>query len=266
MSMQSEKCFRLTHNSQSMTRLPFRARLAAPSFVWSGDIALNCHELQSIVDEVGLLLFEADSCLAYTEKDLPAWLAELSINYHAHLPLDLPWAEGLDAAWEKISGLVTKIAYLRPRAFVLHPPPDSAVWPELARRFADLGVPARRVLLENVREDDLIGRWELLEACDFGVCLDLGHALAYNQGSLPTWPGLTERLGMLHLNAPGPGGRHLGLDRLDEAGLRLLTNLLDRVKPETVLMIEVFSPAPFLRSLALVRRLMRERRRAGPPA
>ena len=66
-------------------------RIAAPSFVIAANVADNASFLAHKVDEVGLCLFEAHSCLKYGPADLPASLARLPLRWHAHLPVDLPW-------------------------------------------------------------------------------------------------------------------------------------------------------------------------------
>lgn len=99
-----------------------RLIIAAPSFVWPETIAGNCARLQGLVDEVGLLFFESDSCMAYTEQDLPQALARSGLRFHVHLPLDLPWEAGAPAVWSIMAALRAKASFLRPWCHVLHPP------------------------------------------------------------------------------------------------------------------------------------------------
>jgi hypothetical protein len=99
-----------------------RFRLAAPSCVIPDRVGPNCRRLSSLVGEVGLMLLETRGCLDYDERDLPGDLSALGLSYHAHLPLDLPWAEGPGAVADAICALEQKIAFLCPRGYVLHPP------------------------------------------------------------------------------------------------------------------------------------------------
>lgn len=218
--------------------------------------------------------FQTDASLAYTEDDLPAWLPDLPLTYHVHLPLDLPWLDGAGAGWEKIVALVQKSSFLSPRAFVLHPP-DGPAWPDCLRRLAErlpeAGLVPSNILLENTRENDLTAIWDEAGRLGFGVCLDLGHLLAYHQKGLLGMPGLWERTRMIHAYAPdlapdgtAASGRHLSLGLLDEAGRDLLALAMSSASGEATLMIELFQPEPFLESLALAKSLARRSERGTP--
>lgn len=239
---------------------------AAPSFLWPGTIADNCARLATMVPEVGLLFFETRSCLEYTDDDLPLSLAELGLRYHVHLPLDLPWAEGAEAVWETVHKLLAKCAFLHPWAAVLHPPlglvcpkKENRVVTTLAlehlRRFLTLWVrekPVAKLLLENIRGNDLTTAWPLIRSFSAGICLDLGHLLAFGQET-DKLPGLWPHVGLVHLSAPGPAGEHLSLRFLDQQGRERLCGILTQVEPDCVLMPEVFNSEDFLDSLAALR-------------
>lgn len=261
--------------------------IAAPSFIWPADIAENCGKLQGLVDEVGLLFFQSEACLAYTEQDLPQELASNGLSYHVHLPLDLPWAAGLGDVWEILSGLRGKAAVLQPWAFVLHPPSPGPLPASGCRegcpvcpsgenivasgdRAASLGTLAglweradgfadAALLLENTPENDLVGLWPLIQSSNLGICLDLGHLLAFDQNT-HRLPDVWSRVRMVHLSAPGgsgPDGRrhdgHRSLAALDKCGRSLLDEILGQVRPDCVLMVEVFEPEGFLESLQMLR-------------
>lgn len=230
------------------TRTPFA--LAAPSFVIPDGVAGNSRFLADHFDEIALLFFETESCLAYTDGDLPGDLASLPVSWHVHLPLDLPWRNGLDAAWEKIAGLTAKTAYLGPRVFVLHPPTEPDMLVPLAARFREAGIDPADVLLENVEESDLVALWPEARAGGYSTCLDLGHILAYGQHSVLDLDGLWDTVRMLHVYAPSDGGRHTGLAHLDGEGLKLLRRMIDAFRGETVT-LEVFNKDELFRSVEL---------------
>lgn len=262
------------------------ARIAAPSFVWPAHIAENCRKLRTLVDEVGLVFFQTEACLGYTESDLPAWLAETGLRFHVHLPLDLPWTEDLQTVWNAVSGLRRKADFLQPWAYVLHPPPilppgakegahgdpvcslrekgvacrqdvDSVAG--FLRYWEADGVPPESLLLENTLENDLIGLWPLIQATNVGICLDLGHLLVADQPThrLPDiWP----RVRMMHLSAPGKEGAdgrsrdgHRSLAELDNRGCGLLEEILAQVHADCVLMVEVFYPEGLMESVHMLR-------------
>ncbi len=222
--------------------------VAAPSFVIPGTVRENCAFLRSSFPEVGLLLFETQACLDYGPADLPGPDEFPELSFHAHLPLDLPWTEGPARIEAVLGALLAKVAHLRPWAWVLHPPPGADL-AELARVFARRGVDPADVLLENTREQDLAGIWKQAVRAGFSACLDLGHLLAYAQFRVLDLPGLWSRTRLLHLNAPGPGGRHESLARLDGRGRGLLAAMLGGFRPGGVVLLEVFDPGRLEESL-----------------
>ncbi|PTN32734.1 cobamide remodeling phosphodiesterase CbiR [Desulfonatronum sp. SC1] len=290
----SEESISPSCSGQAAPRLCHRfnlqhARIAGPSFVWPADVAENCRRLAPLVDEVGLLFFESEACLVYTERDLPPWLAETGLRFHAHLPLDLPWNEGPERVWEIVSGLRRKAAFLRPWAFVLHPPetrPDfidlsgrAEVCPQpgndvafgqgfgsftefvhlWGQRWEQGGGRPEELLLENTRENDLVDSWPLIQSVNLGICLDLGHLLVHGQQT-HRLPEIWSRVRMVHLSAPGKVGEdgrprdgHRSLAELDHRGRGLLEEILGRIRPDCVLMLEVFEPEGFMESLNMLR-------------
>ena len=203
-------------------------------------------------------------------------LADFPLRYHVHLPNDLPMDEPARAA-AICHALLEKVAYLsggmengsvkRPDTImgVLHPPcHDPAESARAARllenflhHFARLGGRPESLLLENIAGNDLLGLRALIRESGLGVCLDLGHALAYEQKKLLQSPFFLEAAGMLHLNAPGRGkahGAHLPLAALDRQVHAVAARLLNEVSPRAVIMLELFNwehikdSLPFLHS------------------
>ncbi|MGE4292249.1 MAG: cobamide remodeling phosphodiesterase CbiR [Desulfovibrio sp.] len=271
-----------THTNQtpcSPERKNFPFRIAAPSWLLPGTVSENCawiaDNLLGCVDEIALMLLETDACIAYTDGELlPPWFtprelpeemeesedAEPSepepapVTFHAHLPLDLPWEQGLEKTWRRLEQLLARTAPLNPRRYVLHPPPEGISLRMLAGRFAAAGIEPRRVLLENVQGCDLTEIWpEVLES-GFGACVDLGHILLYGQYPLLALPGLGERVDMLHLSAPDPArtGRHRPLTELDDTGRLVLGSMLDALTPGATVVLEVFDMDEFNMSLRVL--------------
>ena len=228
--------------------------LAAPSCVWPADVGTNCAALARHFPELGLAFFETGACLAYGEEDLPQSLAGLPVRWHMHLPLDLPWDLGPSAVAEIILALAEKVAGLAPWAYVLHPPEQAPELRALALALAGRGLGPERLLLENIRGDDLSRLWPELRELGLGVCLDLGHMLEHGQEDFLFLPGLWAQTRMLHLNAPDPAhpGRHAGLGALDAAGRALLGRMLAGFKPGGTVVLELFSPWELFDSLRFV--------------
>ncbi|WP_419785036.1 cobamide remodeling phosphodiesterase CbiR [Pseudodesulfovibrio sp.] len=238
------------HDAEKRHGIRFPFTLAAPSFVLRAGVAENARILSKLVPEIGLLFFEGEACLAYTETDLPPDMAELNVSWHVHLPLDLPWHQGMDAVWSVLARLMDKVAYLGPRAWVLHPPVEPGQLTALAERLRVRGVASADILLENVEESDLCACWDEARAAGFSTCLDLGHILAYGQQDVLALPGLAETVRMAHIYGP-EGSRHRSLALLDEAGRHLLRHILETFSPGTVV-VEIFNEAEFFESIELL--------------
>jgi len=231
--------------------MEFGFTVAAPSFVIPAGAAENSRFLADYFPEICLLFFETDSCLKYTDIDLPSDLSDLPVNWHIHLPLDLPWEQGLDTVWSKLRGLMDKAAFLSPSVYVLHPPTVPGMLVPLAKRFREAGVDPADILLENVEETDLTTMWDDARRGGYSTCLDLGHILAYGQHSVLDLPGLWSTVRMLHVYAPKNGGRHTSLANLDESGQTLLRTMLKQFSGDT-LTLEVFDETGIFESVDLL--------------
>ncbi|MBC7355318.1 MAG: sugar phosphate isomerase/epimerase [Desulfomicrobiaceae bacterium] len=182
-------------------------RRAAPSCVHPLPVGPACARLAGVVPEVALMFLETEACLAYGEEDLPSELATLPLRYHVHLPLDVPWERGVEAAGAAIDALVHKAAFVGPHALVLHPPTPYQL-EGLLERSPKL---AASLALENVPGADLTAVWPLIEAYNLGVCLDVGHLVTYGQQRILDLPDFFSRIRLLHVYGGEPSGRHLPL-------------------------------------------------------
>ncbi len=223
--------------------------MAAPSFVWPATIRENCYKLQGLVQEVGLVLFETQACLNYSEDDLPLELASLNLSYHVHLPLDLPWSIGVDTVMEAVKRLVDKTAYLSPRGFVLHPPPKREQFLLFCKGWQELGLSPNQLFLENIEDNDLSSIWPDLLENKCKVCLDLGHILAFAQEHIMSYNHLWDKTVMIHVYGDLYGHRHSSLTLLSDKGKSLLSSALSCIRQETVIVLEVFNPQDFQESL-----------------
>lgn len=222
-------------------------RLAGPSFVLPGTVAENARFLAGRVAEAGLCCFETAGCLAYTEADLPPDLASLPLDWHLHLPADLPWEEGGATAAAAALAVLARVAYLSPHLAVLHPPVDMSaeaardLIADFAARWRAAGAPP--LLLENIPG---CGLTELggafLAGHGLGVCLDVGHLLGYAQDELLA-SDLPERARLIHWSAPGPEpgrDRHLPLTAFTREQEAVALALLRRFPSGATHLMEVF--------------------------
>jgi hypothetical protein len=240
------------HLSDDLKALPWK--IAAPSWVRPGSLAANCRLLQGSVEEAALLFLESEACLAYGESDLPSWLAGLELSYHLHLPVDLPWERGARDAWDVVERLMRKTEFLSPSCSVLHAPEtEEARQRELLEAFLEMRDrrrPGELLLLENTGAAGPEFLSSLTRGRDAGLCLDLGHLLAYEQR--PPGAAAMEAVGMFHLSAPGPAAEHLSLAGLDEAGKEMLRTMLQAADESATVTLEVFDEQALAESARLL--------------
>ncbi|MEZ6852678.1 cobamide remodeling phosphodiesterase CbiR [Halodesulfovibrio aestuarii] len=230
---------------------------AAPSWVMAGTVYENCVFLEGKVDEVSLLFFESEACLAYGEEDLPRGLAQLDLSYHVHLPLDLPWPDA-NAVADIILGLMDKVDFLGVRQAVLHPPltlGENAFSVEVAQQLLTVvarawhshGFDCNDLLIENVEGACLIDIAPVIEDLGLGVCIDIGHIIAYGHHALLDCCDLFDRLRMIHVNAPADvltakgRSKHASLLHLDNAGKYVARKVLQHCGENCTLVYELFS-------------------------
>jgi len=246
-------------------------RIAAPSWVIPGTPAENRTYLGGRYAEIGLYFLETSGSLAYAPGDLPP--GGDATRYHVHLPLDLPWAEGVRAAFDVTVRLAAKIAHLDPWGFVLHPPHQPGQLAAFVELWAAAGRAPGDILLENVEDAGQEALWPAARELGTGLCLDVGHMLAFGQTSLLDTPGVFERTRLAHVYAPydpeNPRDaarwrlprrehRHRALSRLDGEGRQALSALLSSLGPEAVIMHEVFDDAALADSEQALAALCRE--------
>ncbi len=264
---------------------------AVPSFVLPGTVAENAEFLAHKVQEVGLYFMEAKACLAYTEVDLPASLRALPLRWHVHLPVDLVWSrrQGGGAHAAKMAlAVLEKAAYLHPRMAVLHPPTftqDVAEQEKLLQEFfatwqTHSTVP---VLLENILGAPLYdldtalfhgvvqqGAGEKRKKASkmqktplqaFGVCLDVGHMLAFGQEEILQRQDLLDRVAMVHWSAPGTHDQHLPLTHFTSEQKLRIQSLIPLLPATATHVVEVFHWQGICESVEFLRHTL-ERRHA----
>ncbi len=214
--------------------------VCVPSWVIPGNVAENAAFLRGRVRSVMLCAFEH-------APRLPTVLPETScgLSWHVHLPVDLPWESGGQAAGLAACRVMEQARHLCDEATmaVLHPPrPDARPGLEaFLRVWEAYGLDRRSLLLENLPETDLEALITLTRAAHIGVCLDVAHlALSGKLAHAPAKRDMLDAVRMIHWSAPR-GGRdvHAPLTGHDDNGLRLCRLWAERL-PHALDVIEVF--------------------------
>jgi len=245
------------------------ATIAAPSCVIPGTTAQNVRFLAERaagrIQEIAVCFFETEACLSYTEDDLPKAMAELPFSWHVHLPVDLPWHTGAETPVRHALRLMRKVEALAPRMAVLHAP-DLPARRELLAAFADrwhahCAIP---LLLENIDSFGLVDLAPFIVDAQFGVCLDLGHMLAYGHQDILEAPELLRRVQLAHWSAPGGADRHLPLAHFTREEGDLVRAAAAKLPDTTVHLLEIFDWNGVEESLPLLHDFLYSRHCAIP--
>lgn len=205
-------------------------RLGTTSFVLPAGLEENVRALAGRVDAVQLLFFESQANTRLAHRLDVALLAGLAADhdlaYAVHLPLDirLGSSDGLrrQQGLDEICRLLDQVAPLEPQAFDLHLQPEEglplAAWQDnlgqaLEQLAARSGHWCQRIGIENIGYDFECIQ-PIVAAAGFGICVDFGHRLRYNQQTdfwaLPHWRHIH-----LHAAAGAKDHRPFQTDNLD---------------------------------------------------
>ena len=250
-------------------QLPFS--VGTTSFVLFDHALPNVEWLAGKVDDIQLLLLEPDGDLpsAADIERMKAVAALYGLSFTVHLP-NLMAAGSNDAqraAVDAAARLMALSAPLDPFGWVVHldpgvpePGPDRDRWIErgadsvvrLARAF---GGDVAKVRVENQQARDLAPNRDVAAASGCRLCLDLGHVLAAGADPFAAVDAHLPEADHLHVH--GVADRdHRALEHFPDLG-RLVERLV-ACDFAGVFTIEVFGQDPFERSMAALRRAIRE--------
>jgi adenosylcobalamin phosphodiesterase len=234
-------------------RFPFS--LACPSFVYPAGYVENVRCLAPFVDEIELLFFESRFADSLPSREMIRELMQLarsgSITYNVHLPTDI-YLGHRDArvrrtAVDVLVQTIDRCAPLDPTTFTLHltrdsSEPDDRRWQTNAETSLEAvlatGLPGRRLSVENL-DDRLEPAAPVIRQFDLSVCMDMGHIMARGGDIKTFYDRWRERITVAHLHGVDGERDHLPLDRLSDALMIKVRDLLKRFSG--VVSLEVFS-------------------------
>lgn len=239
--------------------------LGTTSFVLPAGVEENVRALAGQVDAVQLLFFEsrANSRLEHrVDVNLLARLAnDNALAYTVHLPLDLELGSRDKVvrrqAVDEVCRLLEELAPLTPRAFDLHlrPAPDveRVAWQaylaeSLQNLAARCGEWRAKIGIENIGYDFALIE-EVVRDSGFGICVDFGHRLRYNQQT-DFWAFSPWR--HIHLHGAEPGRDHLPFQSKDLVFLHALGRALQREEYRGVVTVELYDATQVRDSLAML--------------
>jgi len=253
-------------------------RLGTTSYIYPADIITNVRRLAGRVQDVELVLFEADEDNNLPDRQTVAELKKIASDYRmtytVHLPLDLRLAAGDNSgSIQKARRVVSATADLSPYGFIVHLEDenhnvglDPGRWVEnsaasLEQLAVEIGDPTR-ICAENLENHSPLLLDGLLERVPVSYCADVGHLWKQRLDPMPHLERWLPRIGVVHIH--GIRARdHEALSLIGAEKVDPVVKILD-VGFRGVLTFEVFADTDLQDSLdALERSLQRVRGRGG---
>lgn len=254
----------------------FPFRLGTTSYIIPADLITNVRFLAPYVDDIELVLFEADDESNLPDKKTVMALNEVAgsndLSYTVHLPLGLSLGavdeEDRRRSVEKALHIVELTSPLHPAAYVVHfegerrgptPSDNMTGWTKGIRAsVAELLGSAIQPRLFCVETLDY--PFALVDpiVCEFdlSVCLDIGHVLLQGYPLDAYLANYQDRIRVFHAHGIRENKDHRDLGALRDSDLDLLFGSLRSWRsPAPILTLEVFDENDFRLSLDVVERM-----------
>jgi len=263
-----------------------RDRIAACTIAYPDLDLAEAARLQSETFRAVEVTFDYGISLPLREgviADLAAVQRERQLDYAVHLPLSIQFASPnpllRDASVRTVAETIAACTPLAVSAWVLHVTPFHSIERPITSReraaaqrdiavinatnsvralLNRTGIPSRALAVENLGFPFAYID-PLLEACDTGICCDIGHLLAAGVDPVPFIERYAPRISHIHLHDVIVGRDHRGLGSghgiID---LPPIWSALERVGYQGLVTLEVFTTEHIRSSLASVEPLLAE--------
>ena len=255
-------------------------RLGTTSCVYEKPLLDNVRSLAGKTEDVELILYDNEWGSNWPSSGELSELRDLSgqydMSYTVHIPSSLGGV-ACDQNWEErayaqVGRTVERLETLCPIAYVWHweaeqmgkqPSENVPRWLEATQRVAERVAAAHWVASRRLAVENLSYPFELIadfvQACDYGVTLDVGHLWAggYDWERAAALYGPRTKVIHLHGIEPVSGKDHQSLEYQPAAQMRRLAELFGDLDcgELRVITLEVFSEADWQSSERCVRRL-----------
>ncbi|MBC7227590.1 MAG: sugar phosphate isomerase/epimerase, partial [Thermoflexales bacterium] len=255
-----------------------RFRLGSTSYVYPAGLLANVRQLAGVVEDVELVLFEAEGASNLPDAETVAGLREVArrhrLTYTVHLPTDLrlgAQGEAWASSVEKARRFIQATRPLNPWAYIVHLNPEGNADPD---RWQEQCLKALATLAEEASGPDLLAVENLencplerlvpiLERIPVRLCLDVGHLWRGGVNPLPALEAHLERTRVVHLHGVNRQD-HESLLWAPADSLRAVLKELVRQGYEGVVTLEVFSAEDFFSSRERVLSLLEGMERWEP--
>jgi len=255
-------------------RFPFR--LGTTSYIIPADLITNVRYLAPLVDDVELVLFEADDVSNLPDGKAITELNEIAhsndLSYTVHLPLGLLLGavdeQERRSSLRKALRMVELASPLNPAAYVLHfegerrgpvPSENMSGWLQGLRlsvaELLDTGIPSRLFCAETLDYPFALVD-PIIHEFDLSVCLDIGHVLLNGNPLDAYLAKYHDRIRVFHAHGIREGKDHRDLGALKDSDLAFVfDNLRSRRSSAPIFTLEVFDENDFRLSLDVVDRM-----------
>jgi sugar phosphate isomerase/epimerase len=255
-------------------RFPFR--LGTTSYILPADLMTNVRFLAPYVDDIELVLFEADDASNLPDEKTITTLHSIAcsndLSYTVHMPLGLMLGatdeEVRRRAVKKALRIVELTSPLNPAAYVVHfegdrrgylPSDNMPGWTNRLRasvaELLDSKIPSHLFCVETLDYpfalvDPIVSEFEL------SVCLDIGHVLLQGYPLDAYLVKYHDSIRVFHAHGIRENKDHRDLGALSDSDLDLLFGHLRSWRaPAPILTLEVFDENDLRLSLEVVERM-----------
>jgi adenosylcobalamin phosphodiesterase len=235
-------------------------RLGTTSYIYPADIITNVRKLAGRVDDIELVIFQADH-----EEDLPdseaidelvSLALAYDMSYTVHLPLNLGLADQ-PSSLDKAIRVIRRTEKLSPYGFIVHLDVravanrfDEKQW--LANCVSSLeilseAVEPERLCVENLENHHPAMIDSILEKAEVSCCVDVGHLWKQGLDPLPLLARWAPRQRVIHIHGVGTND-HLSLSLMPDHELDPVVGLLQR-SFHGVLTFEIFNEQDLVSSM-----------------
>lgn len=274
-----ETCnFQLQHMKPLVSlkgRFPFR--LGTTSYIIPADILPNVRFLADQVDDIELILFEADEVSNLPDKqtiiELNRIAGDNQLSYTVHLPLNILFGATNEVVRQKSVETCLRVIELteplRPFAYILHltgnPDIMGAPGSESISEWIDSiqkschELTQHEVASSQYCVETLNYPFELIESVidefDFSICLDVGHILLNDYDLHAHLDKYWHKTRVVHLHGIVGKTDHQSILHFPGDNLKTLLNqMTEKSSIEQVLTLEIFSQKDFESSISILRK------------
>jgi sugar phosphate isomerase/epimerase len=255
---------------QQKSALPFR--IGVPAYVFSLDIMDNVHKLKDKVDNIELILPEANNTRNVPRHETLKELNEISrawnLTYTIHLPLDIdlgsPDPAIRKSMVENAKVFVGQLSCLKPRGYILHlnlpaGETDIGLWRKRINSSLQ-GMAAQMGDVSGIAVENLSYPFNYVDRVvsenKFSICVDIGHLICMGVNPLQYLKRYFGLVRVIHLHGVNNGKDHVSLKYFDIALLKRICSFLKERGYSGVITIEIFSQSEFDESMSILREIL----------